>query len=79
MTYGEQIRKIRERKGIKAKYVAGKLGLSASQYCDLEKGRKKLDAHLTVKIAGILEVTPNDILCPGISVTLTMPTGTDGQ
>ncbi len=74
MCYGNRIKDVRERKGLKAKYVADKLDMSASQYCDLEKGRKKLTADLVVKIANILEIKTDDILCPAPLEERRLPT-----
>lgn len=78
MNYGANIKRIRLSKGIMAKYMAQKLGISKGSYCDLEKGRKKLSADLIVKIAEILNVNTDDILCPHVSETLTKDTGTGG-
>lgn len=75
MDYGARIRELRMARGIKAKFVAEKLGLTAAQYCDLEKGRKQLTADLVTRLACVLHVRTDDILCPHVSETLT---GTDG-
>lgn len=80
VNYGNQVKKIREGSGLKAKFVAGKIGLSPSEYSAIENGRRRLTAELVVKIAQVLGVTPDDILCPKVSDSLTNPvaTGTDG-
>lgn len=79
VNYGTRIKEIRESKGLKAKFVAEFLGLSSAQYCDLEKGRKKLTAELIRGIADVLGVSTDDILRPYVSETLTKPTGTEGK
>lgn len=79
MNYGARIRELRSSRGLKAKFVAAKLGLSSAQYCDLEKGRKKLTADIVARLACILDVKTDDILCPEVSGTLnSASTGTDG-
>ena len=62
MYFGDRIRKLRLERGLKAKFVAEKLGLSPSQYSDLEHNGKKLTADLIVKLVEILRVSPNDVL-----------------
>jgi transcriptional regulator with XRE-family HTH domain len=62
MSYGGRIRTLRLERGLKAKYVAEKIGLSASQYSDLEHDRKKLTADLIVGLVELLRVTADDIL-----------------
>jgi transcriptional regulator with XRE-family HTH domain len=62
MSYGARIRALRLERGLKAKYVAKKIGLSASQYSDLEHDRKKLTADLIVGLVDVLRVSADDIL-----------------
>lgn len=62
MSYGERIRRLRLERGLKAKYVAQRIGLSASQYSDLEHDRKKLTADLLVGLVDVLRISANDIL-----------------
>ncbi|NLU41401.1 MAG: helix-turn-helix transcriptional regulator [Firmicutes bacterium] len=63
MSYGARIRALRLERGLKAKYVAQKIGLSASQYSDLEHDRKKLTADLIVGLVDVLRITADEILC----------------
>lgn len=56
MTYGERIKKIREAKGIKAVFVAERLGLTPAGYSGIERGKAKLTAERAAEIAKILEV-----------------------
>lgn len=79
MNYGIRIKEIRESKGLKAKFIAESLGLSSVQYCDLERGRKKLTAELVRGVADILGVATDDILRSHVSESLTKPTGTEGK
>lgn len=62
MSYGRRVQRLRLDRGLKAKYVAEKLGLSPSQYSDLEHDRKKLTADLIVGLASVLHVSADDIL-----------------
>ncbi len=79
MNYGTRVKEIRLNKGIKAKYVAEKAGLSPSEYSAVENGRRRLTADLVVSIANALGVTPDDILCPKVSAAhINDSTGTDG-
>ena len=78
MNYGTRVKEIRLNKGIKAKYVAEKAGLSPSEYSAVENGRRRLTADLIVSIANALGVTPDDILCPKVNAALINDsTGTD--
>lgn len=61
--FGETIRNLRESKGIKSKFVADKLGMSASSYCDIESGRKKLTFEHAQTISEVLGVDIKDFLC----------------
>lgn len=71
MDYSKRVREFRVNRGLKAKFVAERTGLSSTQYCALEKGRKKLTADLAVKLADVFGVSLNDLLCPQVSGTLT--------
>jgi transcriptional regulator with XRE-family HTH domain len=62
MHCGRRIQRLRLERGLKAKFVAEKLGLSPSQYSDLEHDRKKLTADLIVGLASVLHVSADDIL-----------------
>lgn len=70
--YGERIKQIRISKGIKACFVAKKLGLTPGGYSDIERGRRKLTAERVQQIAGILMVDIGEIFyCPQVSDMLT--------
>jgi transcriptional regulator with XRE-family HTH domain len=70
MGYGARIRHLREGRGLKAKFVAERLGLTPAQYCDLEKGRKRLTAELAAGLADLFGITTDVILRPEVSGTL---------
>lgn len=60
MNFGENIRQIRNSKGIKSKFMADQLQISPSSYCDIERGRKKLTLEHALVIAEILDVDIKD-------------------
>ncbi len=85
MNYGAWIRCLRESRGLKAKFVAQKIGISPVQYSALEHGRKKLTADLVPKLADVFGLSADDILRPQVGETRTDeqaatldPTGTEG-
>jgi transcriptional regulator with XRE-family HTH domain len=60
--YGEKIRLIREIRGYSQENVAAKLGIMQNAYSRIELNQSKLDAVMLVKVAGVLGVSPEDIL-----------------
>ena len=62
MQYGQNIRRLRLSKGIKAQWVANQLGINISTYCNLEAGRGKIDLDRAARIAALLGVSVQDIL-----------------
>lgn len=62
MNIGDKIRKVRELKGYKQEYVAGKLGLSVTAYGNIERNESSLTFERLEEIASVLEVTVQDIL-----------------
>ena len=62
MNIGEKIRKVRELKGFKQEYVAGKLGLSVTAYGNIERNESSLSFDRLEEIARVLEVSVQDIL-----------------
>jgi transcriptional regulator with XRE-family HTH domain len=82
---GLRIKKIRESKGIKAKFVAKEIGLSITRYSLLENGKISITTERLEKIAPILgvEKAEMDIFFNlELSETLTspasaQPTGTE--
>ncbi len=62
MNIGDKIRKVRELKGYKQEYVAGKLSLSVTAYGNIERNESSLTFERLEEIAEVLEVTVQDIL-----------------
>jgi transcriptional regulator with XRE-family HTH domain len=62
MNIGDKIRKVRELKGLKQEYVAGKLGLSVTAYGNIERNESSLTFDRLEEIADVLEVSVQDIL-----------------
>ena len=62
MDIGDKIRKVRELKGLKQEYVAGKLGLSVTAYGNIERNESSLSFDRLEEIAEVLEVSVQDIL-----------------
>ncbi|HEV7333138.1 MAG TPA: helix-turn-helix transcriptional regulator [Flavisolibacter sp.] len=62
MNIGDKIRKVRELKGYKQEYVAGKLGLSVTAYGNIERNESSLTFDRLEEIAEVLEVSVQDIL-----------------
>lgn len=62
MNIGDKIRKVRELKGFKQEYVAGKLGLSVTAYGNIERNESSLTFDRLEEIAEVLEVSVQDIL-----------------
>lgn len=62
MNIGDKIRKVRELKGYKQEYVAGKLGLSVTAYGNIERNESSLSFERLEEIAEVLEVAVQDIL-----------------
>ena len=62
MNIGDKIRKVRELKGYKQEYVAGKLGLSVTAYGNIERNDSSLSFERLEEIADVLEVAVQDIL-----------------
>ncbi|MEM0138551.1 MAG: helix-turn-helix transcriptional regulator [Thermoplasmatales archaeon] len=81
MRYGQNIRRIRLSKGIKATWMAERLGIHISTYANLEADRGKIDLARADRIAFLLGVSVQDIVRPQVSDTLiqTDKTGTTGD
>jgi len=57
----EKLKKLRGEAGITQKEMAKKLGISESYYCLLENEKRRMPLNMALKIASILETTPNDV------------------
>lgn len=59
---GENLRNIRERKGLKRPYIAEKANISERTYADIERGSTKMRIDTLLNICKALDVTPNEFL-----------------
>jgi len=76
--YGALIKAARNSKGIKAKWVAEKIGVSISTYTEIEAGRRILSLKRAEEIAETLGMTLAELLCFKVSETLIFDqTGTE--
>ena len=57
----ESISEIIERKGIKQKFLAEKMGISEKQMSDIMHGRKTIDWVIIKKLCIALDVSPNEL------------------
>lgn len=72
--YGDLIKTVRNSKGIKAKWVAEKIGVSISTYTEIEAGRRNLTLERAEEIAKALGMTLPELLQHQVSETLTNKT-----
>ena len=68
--YGSLIKEVRNSKGIKAKWVAEKIGVSFSTYTEIEAGRRNLTVERAEAIALSLGMTLPELLCHNVSESL---------
>ena len=57
----ERIKKIRNLRGVKQKYIALQMGMSQSTYSKIENGNQKLTFEVIGKIANTLNVSINQL------------------
>lgn len=62
MKVGQNIRKIRELKGLSQEFMASKLDISQSAYSDLENNKTQLSTERLSKVAHLLDVSINDVI-----------------
>lgn len=78
INFGSRIRQIRNNKGIRSKFIAGKLGMSPSGYCDIESGRRKLTIERALIIAELLGTDINAFIYgDNTRETRSLATGTE--
>lgn len=58
---GFSIRQIRRNKDLTQEYMAFELGISQKAYSDLENCKVKMNMTTLLKVADILEISPNEI------------------
>ena len=61
MSFGQVLRKFREKRGLRSKFVAERMCMTPQTYSNLENGRKKFHLHDLDTLAEILSV-PKDIM-----------------
>lgn len=59
---GENIKKLRELKGLSREYVAEKLDLHLTSYGNIERGQSDITVNKLFRIAEVLQVNPSDII-----------------
>lgn len=64
--FGKVIRSIRKEKRIKQKYLAKKLGVTASYLSQVEKDRRKPSLDLIVKLSDRLNTPVISIVCKAV-------------
>jgi len=62
MTIGENIKKIREQKGLLQKVIAAELGLDKSSYSKLEKDLREVKVSELKKLSGLFDITIDQIV-----------------
>ncbi|MDD2477269.1 MAG: helix-turn-helix domain-containing protein [Dysgonamonadaceae bacterium] len=74
-----KIKELRKGQGLTQADMADKLGISESQYCLLENGKRKMSLQMALDISLIFKKTPNDIFLPDnfAKCQVIRPTGTD--
>ena len=66
----ERIKKIRNLRGVKQKYIALQMGMSQSTYSKIENGNQKLTFEVIEKIADVLNIPINHLTQKGIQIIL---------
>jgi len=64
MNVGDNIKKLRKEKGLQQKQIAIELGIDQSNYNKIENGKREPSIDLLNKLAGLFDVTVDDILNP---------------
>lgn len=62
MNIGNNIRKLREKRNYSQEYVAHMLQVSQSTFSKIEKGQVRIDIHRLIKLANVLDVSPESLL-----------------
>lgn len=61
---GENLKRIRESKGLTQKQMADLLGYSVGGYVKIEQGSRGMSTAKIYEVAGIIGCSPNDIFLP---------------
>lgn len=62
MNIGENIKKLREEKGISQNELAKQVGITQSMVAQIERGTKTITVPLGKKIADVFECTVDDLI-----------------
>lgn len=57
----ENLRRLRREKNFSQEYIANLLEISQKAYSDIEQGKTILKTEIILKLATILDISPNDI------------------
>ena len=79
MEFGQTIRNIRENKGMKAVFVARKIGMSPAGYGGIELGKVKVSLERAKQIADVLGVDMSIFFRPEVGETLNAETATQQE
>ena len=60
----DEVRKIRQQKGLSQEYLATEVGLSQPQYSRIENGDSTVSSEKVIEISNVLGVLPSDIVAP---------------
>ena len=66
-SFGDNIRKLREDKGLPLRIVAAYLDIDQAILSKIERGQRKPTRELVVKLAGYFKVKENDLLVAWLS------------
>ena len=69
MTIGENLKRIRETKGMSQTELAEAVGVRQSMICQMERGTKNMTIELAVKIAEVLKADPAEFISELIKTT----------
>ena len=58
------LEQVRKSKKITQEYIANKVGIAISTYCQYENGVRNVPREIAEKVAGILGVSINEIFLP---------------
>lgn len=62
MNVGEKIRYFRKEKHFSQKKLAQQAGISNTYLCDVEKGRSNCSLETLIKLAGALNINPEELI-----------------
>lgn len=60
----DKLKLMRKEAGLTQLKMAEELGISESQYCLLENGKRRMSLDTALKISAILKKTPNEFFLP---------------